>query len=119
MLFSSDSVNGDKGKDDRMSVDGERDRPRDGSVSVSQDDFCQVRRADKQDWFMRDRWSANGGMPGSPSSRAASVRLGGTSSFGGPPSIRKGQLVWDADKGFVRESDLRAGEPLCYMISGS
>ena len=24
--------------------------------------------------------------------------------------IRKGQLVWDADKGFVRESELKAGE---------
>ncbi len=56
---------------------------------------------------MRDRWSSR--EPGSPASRAASMRLGSAGPSSGMPPIRKGQLVWDAEKGFVRESELKAG----------
>ena len=59
---------------------------------------------------MRDRLRSR--EPGSPASKAASLRLGSVAPSTGMPPIRKGQLVWDADKGFVRESDLRAGTSL-------
>jgi hypothetical protein len=59
----------------------------------------------KQDWFMKDRWA----VPGSPASRAASARLGSVApSMNGAPAIRKGQMVWTPDKGFMRESELKA-----------
>lgn len=54
---------------------------------------------------MKDKWQGGG----SPSARAASMRLGSAAPSSSMPPIRKGQLVWDNDKGFVRESDLKAG----------
>lgn len=51
---------------------------------------------------MRDRWSKE---PGSPRAQRMSS-LAPSSSM---PPIRKGQLVWNSDKGFVRESELRSG----------
>ena len=62
---------------------------------------------------MRDRLISR--EPGSPASRAAANRLGSVGEPSGMPPIRKGQLVWDAEKGFVRESELRAGG-LTYLL---
>ncbi|KAL7422814.1 hypothetical protein Q5752_002110 [Cryptotrichosporon argae] len=77
---------------DRMSVDGERGR--DGSVL--------------QDWFMQDRWNS----PSSPVSLTGSRRHGSAAPAATAlPPIRKGQMVWDADKGFVRQSELQAEVP--------
>jgi nucleoporin NUP1 len=50
---------------------------------------------------MRDRWSKE---PGSPRANRTSS-LAPSSSM---PPIRKGQLVWNSEKGFVRESELRS-----------
>ncbi|RSH85244.1 hypothetical protein EHS25_005051 [Saitozyma podzolica] len=94
MLFTS--VNGDREPDeDRMSVDADGEHGREGSVL---------------DWFMRDRWGSREREPGSPASAAASRRLGSLAPSSANPAIRKGQLVWNGDKGFVRESELRAAE---------
>jgi hypothetical protein len=54
---------------------------------------------------MQDRWMREAG---SPASVAASRRLGSTPASS-MPAIRKGQMVWDAERGFVRESELKAG----------
>ncbi|KAK4687194.1 hypothetical protein P7C73_g2935, partial [Tremellales sp. Uapishka_1] len=82
-------ANGHAEEDDSMSVDGDRDRVREGSVL---------------DWYMRN--DSRSRAVGSPASAAASRRLG--SATPGVLPIRKGQMVWDAEKGFVRESELKA-----------
>lgn len=51
---------------------------------------------------MRDRWSKE---PGSPRHQ----RIGSLAPSSSIPPIRKGQLVWNSEKGFVRESELKAG----------
>ena len=79
MLFSH--------REEGMSIDGD---PAEGST---------VRRsgaghADSQGFFSRERWE-NG------SARLTSPARG--------PAIRRGQLVWDSEKGFVRESEMQQG----------
>jgi len=59
---------------------------------------------------MRDRWSKE---PGSPRGNRMSS-LAPSSSM---PPIRKGQLVWNSEKGFVRESELRSCK-LVYPRAG-
>jgi nucleoporin NUP1 len=101
MLFNT--VNGGREDEERMSVDGERGR----DVSVLVSPIVTWRPLmEKQDWFMRDRWRE----PGSPASLAASRRLGSTTPSSALPPIRKGQLVWNGEKGFVRESELKSGK---------
>lgn len=56
---------------------------------------------------MRDSWA--GREPTSPVSAAASKRLGSLAPSTSMPAIRRGQMIWDSEKGFVRESELRAG----------
>ena len=56
---------------------------------------------------MRDRWTREAG---SPASVAASKRLGSVAPSLTAPPIRKGQMVWAGEKGFVRESELKAGQ---------
>jgi len=50
---------------------------------------------------MRDRWSK---APGSP----RADRMSSLAPSSSMPPIRKGQLVWNSEKGFVRESELRS-----------
>lgn len=113
MLFRPSGLNGDAVREDeRMSVDGDRGRESSAMVrdtlsitSIGVKNECTDMQ---QDWFMRDTLSAK--APGSPASRAASKRLSSLAPSTSMPAIRKGQMVWDAEKGFVRESELRAGE---------
>lgn len=96
-------MNGEE--DDRMSASGSK---RESSVLVSVSVQRPGRRLIIQDWYMKDRWQGGG----SPSARAASSRLGSVGPAGsssGMPPIRKGQFVWDSEKGFVREHELKAG----------
>ena len=107
-------LNGTREEDESMSENGERGR--DGSVLVStalpsilieKPLKTGVRLIEQQDWFMRDRWTRE---PGSSASVAASRRLGSAAPSMSALPIRKGQMVWAGEKGFVRESELKAGQ---------
>lgn len=63
---------------------------------------------------MRDRWSKE---PGSPRHQRMGS-MGSVAPSSSMPPIRKGQLVWNSEKGFVRESELRAGT-FYILISAS
>ncbi|KIR42422.1 nucleoporin nsp1 [Cryptococcus deuterogattii 99/473] len=78
--------------DDRMSVEGDSIRRKEGSVL---------------DWFMHDQWD----KPKSAASVAASNRLGSSVSATTPAPMRRGQMVWNQDdKVFMRESELKASQ---------
>ncbi|AAW41168.2 nucleoporin nsp1, putative [Cryptococcus deneoformans JEC21] len=85
------SISRDK-DDDRMSVEGDSIRRKEGSVL---------------DWFMHDQWE----KPKSPASVAASNRLGTSMPRAAPTPMRRGQMVWNQDdKVFMRESELKASQ---------
>ncbi|OWZ69448.1 hypothetical protein AYX14_05181 [Cryptococcus neoformans] len=85
------SMSRDK-NDDRMSVEGDSIRRKEGSVL---------------DWFMHDQWD----KPKSPASVAASNRLGSSMPMAATAPMRRGQMVWNQDdKVFMRESDLKASQ---------
>ena len=96
--------------DDRMSED--MGRTREGGALVSP--IAQPLELMFQDWFMRDRWEP----PMSSASAVASRRLGSVApSSSAMPPIRKGQMVWDAERGFVRESELRQGMRFLHSVT--
>lgn len=97
-VFGQHPVTPSGRQDSRMSVDGS------AAVCHSQ---LGMGKADVQDWFMRDTSKQAGLTPG----RAAAMRNGSIAPNAAFPPIRRGPLVWDSDRGFIRESELRAENP--------